>query len=119
MQHLEAFREYCLSLKGVSESTPFGPDALVFKVMNKMFALTGLDSSEFKVNLKCDPELALQLREQFDYVMPGYHQNKKHWNTIDFKRATTLQKEDWTLHSYQLVVASFTKAEHSVYLTID
>ncbi len=79
--NIEDFREFCMSKPGVTESTPFGPEVLVFKVMNKMFALTDLD--EFvSVNLKCDPEYAIELREKFDGIVPGYHMNKKHWNTI-------------------------------------
>ncbi|MBP6411210.1 MAG: MmcQ/YjbR family DNA-binding protein [Pseudarcicella sp.] len=111
MQHLEEFRDYCLSLKAVSESTPFGPDTLVFKVMNKMFALTGLESDDFKVNLKCNPEWAVQLRSESEYIQPGYHQNKKHWNTVDFKHIPEMQKKLLILHSYELVIATFTKAE--------
>ena len=79
--NIEEFRQYCLSKKGVTEEFPFGPDTLVFKVMGKMFALTNLDG-DFSINLKCDPDLAIDLREQYPAVLPGYHMNKKHWNTI-------------------------------------
>lgn len=109
--NIEVFREYCLLKKGVTEETPFGPDTLVFKVMGKMFALTGLDSEHFNVNLKCDPEKAIQLREEFSYVIPGYHMNKKYWNTVDFERANLQQKKDWIDHSYDLVVSGLPKKQ--------
>jgi predicted DNA-binding protein (MmcQ/YjbR family) len=81
---IETFRNYCLAKKGVTESFPFDEATLVFKVLNKMFALTGLDEADFKVNLKCNPEYAIALREQYDAIQPGWHMNKKHWNTVDF-----------------------------------
>ncbi|MCB0583599.1 MAG: MmcQ/YjbR family DNA-binding protein, partial [Phaeodactylibacter sp.] len=71
--NIEEFREYCLSKKGVEETFPFGEDTLVFKVMGKIFAITGLDSAEFAVNLKCDPDRAIELREQHPEVRPGWH----------------------------------------------
>ncbi|MEQ9006579.1 MAG: MmcQ/YjbR family DNA-binding protein, partial [Ekhidna sp.] len=75
-------RDYCLAKPGTTEHTPFGPDTLVFKVMGKMYALTGLDSFEF-INLKCDPEYAVELREKYDgSIRPGYHMNKKQWNSV-------------------------------------
>ncbi len=81
--NIEAFREYCLNKPGTTEETPFGPDTLVFKVMGKMYALTGIDTFEF-INLKCDPEYAIELREQYDgSIRPGYHMNKKQWNSVD------------------------------------
>lgn len=103
--HVEAFRDYCLSKPAVTESFPFGPDTLVFKVMDKMFALTTLDSDRFTVNLKCKPELAIEWREFFPEIRPGYHMNKRHWNTVDFDGLL----EDEFLRSmidlsYQLVV---------------
>ena len=102
--NIEEFRQYCLSKKGVTEEFPFGPDTLVFKVMGKMFALTNLDG-DFSINLKCDPDLAVELREQYPAVLPGYHMNKKHWNTIaiDGSLSNKLINE-WTDHSYNLVV---------------
>lgn len=82
--NIEEARECCLSMKGASESLPFGDDVLVFKVMDKMFAYMGLDSKdgEFWLNVKCDPERAIELREQYEGIRPGYHSNKKYWNTI-------------------------------------
>lgn len=82
--NIEEAREACLSIKGASESCPFGEDVLVFKVMDKMFAYMGLDSKdgEFWLNLKCEPERAIELREQYNGIIPGYHSNKKYWNSI-------------------------------------
>ena len=79
---IEQFRDYCLSKPDVEESLPFGDDILVFKVQGKMFCLTVLDSAAFTFNVKCNPEYAIELRERYNAVQPGYHMNKKHWNTI-------------------------------------
>ncbi len=108
---LETFRTHCLKKKGVTEETPFGPDTLVYKVKGKMFALTGIDDFT-SVNLKADPEDAIDLRERYDAVLPGYHMNKKHWNTvlIDGSIPDRLILE-WLENSYQLVVAGLTKKE--------
>lgn len=108
--NIEEFREYCLAKKGVEETFPFGEDTLVFKVMGKMFALTGLDSLVFTVNLKCDPDKTIELREQYPEIQPGYHMNKLHWNTVSFDG----ELDDRFLcelidHSYDLVVASLPK----------
>jgi predicted DNA-binding protein (MmcQ/YjbR family) len=109
--NIEEFREYCISKKGVIEETPFGPDTLVFKVLNKIFALTSLDTEYFRVSLKCDPDKAIELREEFDYIVPGYHLNKKHWNTVNGDVASTAQMKALTDHSFDMVVASFTKKQ--------
>ncbi len=108
--NIEVFRTYCLQKKAVTESFPFDETTLVFKVANKMFALTGLDAPEFSVNLKCDPERALDLREEFECVIPGYHMNKKLWNTVT-PQSCLPQSLFFELvdHSYDLVVASLTK----------
>lgn len=108
--NIEAFRDYCLSKKGVEETFPFGEETLVFKVMGKMFALTGLDNDLFTANLKCDPDRAVELRERYSQIYPGYHMNKKHWNTVEFENGL----EDGLLrdlidHSYDLVVAKMPK----------
>jgi len=109
--NIEQFRDYCLAKKGVTESFPFGEETLVFKVMGKIFALIGLEYSPAQANLKCDPERALQLREDFDgLVRPGYHMNKVHWNTVELER--NLPHElliELIDHSYNLVVKSLTK----------
>lgn len=81
--NIETLREYCLSKPDVEETLPFGPDTLVFKVKGKAFLLTGLESHPVQFNVKCDPDLAVELRERYpDTVLPGYHMNKKHWNTV-------------------------------------
>ena len=80
--NIEEIRDYALSLKNVSESFPFGDDTLVFKVDNKIFLLASLTSEVLQFNVKCNPEYAVELREQYSAILPGYHMNKKHWNTI-------------------------------------
>ena len=77
----EQIREYCIAKKGVTESFPFNEEVLVFKVLDKMFALISLSKPD-SINLKCDPERAIELREQYDDIIPGFHINKKHWNTV-------------------------------------
>jgi predicted DNA-binding protein (MmcQ/YjbR family) len=107
--NIETFRQLCLQKPGATEETPFGPDTLVFKVAGKMFALTDLDTFA-SVNLKCDPERALELREEHEGILPGYHMNKVHWNTVrtdgSVKDALVRELLD---HSYALVVASLPK----------
>lgn len=107
--NIEEYRTYCLSKKGVTEGFPFGGETLVFKVMGKMFALTDVDAFE-SVNLKCDPERAEELRALYGAVNPGYHMNKKHWNTIT-NNADVDDKLFYELidHSYQLVKNSLSK----------
>ena len=81
--NIEALREYCLAKADVEETLPFGPDTLVFKINNKVFLLASLDAQPLQFNVKCDPDLAIELREEYPTaVLPGYHMNKKHWNTI-------------------------------------
>ena len=107
---LAQFREYCLSKSRATESTPFGPDVLVFKVNGKMFALGALDEVPTTVNLKCDPDLALELRDRYEQVTPGYHMNKRHWNTIEIQGSipdTELRK--MIDHSYDLVAKGLPK----------
>jgi predicted DNA-binding protein (MmcQ/YjbR family) len=100
----ESFRAGCLEKPGATESTPFGPDNLVFKVGGKMFALLAIDEVPPRANLKCDPDLALDLRDRYDDVQPGYHMNKKHWNTVvlegEIPEAELRRMID---HSYDLV----------------
>ena len=104
--NIEQLREYCLSKRGTTESFPFDESTLVFKVGNKMFALTGLEG-EFSVNLKCDPEKAIGLRERYDFVLPGYHMSKKHWNTVLIDgRVSDSMLCEWIDHSYTLVLES-------------
>ena len=109
--NIEYLREYFLSKKGVSESFPFDETTLVFKVMGKMFLLTDTES-DFSINIKCDPEKAIDLRERFPSVQPGYHMNKKHWNTvyIDGSVDDELLLE-WIDDSYNLVAGTLPKAK--------
>lgn len=102
--NIETIRDYCLSKEDAEETLPFGPDVLVFKVNSKAFLLLPLDTDELRFNVKCNPELALELREQYASILPGYHMNKKHWNTIivDGTISSKLIKE-WIDHSYELV----------------
>jgi predicted DNA-binding protein (MmcQ/YjbR family) len=111
--NIESFREYCLSKPGVTEGFPFGGDTLVFKVMNKMFALTGIDSEVFTVNLKCHPEKAIELREMYHSVQPGYHMNKQHWNTVNFDSGELTLKQLTELidDSYNLVLEGLPKKD--------
>ena len=107
---LAQFREYCLSKPRATEGTPFGPDVLVFKVGGKMFALAALDDVPATVNLKCDPDLALDLRDRYDEVRPGYHMNKKHWNTLEIQGAIPyVELRKMIDHSYDLVAKSLPK----------
>ncbi len=101
--NLEAFRDYCLAKEGATEEFPFGADTLVFKVNGKMFALTDVENFD-SINLKCLPEEARELREQYEAVQPGYHMNKKHWNTVamDGSLPDRLVKA-WIDQSYTLV----------------
>lgn len=101
--NIEMIRDYCLSLEGTEECFPFDETTLVFKVAGKMFLLTDLEG-DLSVNLKCEPSLAIELRERFPSVRPGYHMNKTHWNTVILDGSvpdTTVF--DWIKHSYMLV----------------
>lgn len=109
IMNIETLREYCISKKGVTESFPFDENTLVFKVMNKMFALTNIEG-DLSVNLKCDPEKAIALREEYDAVLPGYHMNKKHWNTVKIDGSIPAGLiEAWIDDSYTLIVNTLTK----------
>ena len=101
-----------MSKKGAEETTPFGPDVLVYKVCNKVFAITSPDEFPTRVNLKCEPDKALQLRDEYESVIPGYHMTKQHWNTLilDDELSEILVKK-LVDHSYELVVAGLTKKE--------
>ena len=102
--NLESFRKYCLSKKGVTEDFPFGEDTICMKVAGRIFAITSYNVP-LSVNLKCDPERAVELREMYEEVQPGYHMNKKHWNTVNFEgRISDRELKLMTDHSYELVV---------------
>ncbi len=107
-----AIREYCIAKPEVTESFPFNDTALVFKVAGKMFALLDLSEDSRGLTLKCDPELALELREKFPEVTPAYHFNKQHWNGINLKgRISNNQITEWIDHSYNIVVESLPKSK--------
>ncbi len=102
--NIEELRAYCLSLPGAEEGFPFGPETLVFKINGKIFLLTGLDNTPLRFNVKCDPEKAIELREQYDCILPGYHMNKKYWNTVVIDgQLTRHQLEEFIKDSYNLV----------------
>ncbi|WPU94528.1 MmcQ/YjbR family DNA-binding protein [Mucilaginibacter sabulilitoris] len=107
--NIEELRDYCLQKPGATEGFPFGEDTLVFKVAGKMFLLTGLQSGN-SFNAKCDPERAADLRERYSEIQPGYHMNKKMWNTVymDGSLSSNLLRE-LIDHSYELVVQSLPK----------
>ncbi|CAN5152612.1 MmcQ/YjbR family DNA-binding protein [soil metagenome] len=110
---IEILREYCLAKKAATEGFPFGEDTLVFKVLNKIFLLVSLTSSPLQFNAKCDPDKAVELREQYGgVIMPGYHMNKTHWNTviIDGSLSMALLKE-MIDDSYNLIVKSLPKKD--------
>lgn len=102
--NVETLREYCISKKNVTESFPFGDDTLVFKTGGRIFALVNLEG-DLSINLKCNPALAIELRERYSSVIPGYHMNKKHWNTV-YLDGSVPDKEvfSWVDHSYDLVL---------------
>ncbi|MEI8086597.1 MAG: MmcQ/YjbR family DNA-binding protein [Paludibacter sp.] len=108
--NIEELREYCLSLKGATESLPFGDFALVLKVQGKMFALIPLENPETQITIKCDPERAITLREEYSAIVPAWHFNKKHWNTVIID---PMISHDFLCelirHSYELVVAKLPK----------
>lgn len=110
--NIESFREYCLSKPKATEGTPFGPDNIVFKVGGKMFALAALDEVPPATNLKCNPDLALELRDRYEQVRPGYHMNKKHWNTVVLDGVIPEREVRKMIdHSYDLVARSLPKAK--------
>ncbi|MGJ8657174.1 MAG: MmcQ/YjbR family DNA-binding protein [Akkermansiaceae bacterium] len=109
---LDQLIQQCMSYPEVEETSPFGPDTLVYKVCGKMFALTSPDSFPTAVNLKCDPDRALELRDEYDAVKPGYHMNKKHWNTVTLDGSVPSKLiEEMIVESLRLVVQSLKKAD--------
>ena len=110
--NVEEIRVYCIAKPDVEEGFPFGPETLVFKANGKIFLLMSLDEAPLQFNVKCNPERAVELREQHSCILPGYHMNKQHWNTIfiDGSVNDKLIKE-WINHSYDLVVKSLTKKQ--------
>ena len=112
--NIETLRDYCLSKRHVEETFPFGPETLVFKVMGKIFLLTGLDQPD-RFNVKCDPEKAVALREAYEEVQPGYHMNKTHWNTVSMNgRLNERLLQEMVDHSYDLIVKSLPKSKQEL-----
>ena len=110
----DSFREYCLTKAGATEGSPFGPDNIVFKVGGKMFALLGLEGVPARCNLKCEPDRALDLRDRYEQVTPGYHMNKKHWNTVELGTGIPDREVRKMIdHSYELVVQSLRRKERN------
>lgn len=110
--NIEEIRTYCLEKKGVSESFPFDESVLAFKVLDKMFALVNIDKRPWALNLKCDPEKAIEYREHYEEIQPGYHMSKKHWNTVNFEgRLENTLLKHLINHSYELVVSKMTKKQ--------
>lgn len=115
--NIEDYRAYCLAKPGTTESFPFDEHVLVFKVMNKMFALTLLkkwDEGDLSINLKCDPLKAQELRDRYpDDIFPGYHMSKKHWNTVIIEYGNLPEKiiKQLINHSYELVVSKLPKKD--------
>ena len=117
--HIESLYTYCTSKTGVTESFPFNDEVLVFKVMNKMFALVNVEKLPVRVNLKCNPSYALELRAQYEAVQPGYHMNKKHWNTVDVQSDLPDHEVRSLIdHSYDLVVKSLRKSDREALATM-
>lgn len=109
---IERLRDFCLSLPLVTECFPFDESTLVFKVEGRMFLFTGLEHPELRFNVKCDPDYALELRDRYAEVVPGFHCNKKYWNTVCV--TPTLQDDvvcGWVLHSYTEVVKKLNRTQ--------
>jgi predicted DNA-binding protein (MmcQ/YjbR family) len=112
---LEEFRMYCLSLPHATEDTPFGETILVFRIGNKIFAMTDIENFPFKCSLKCDPERSVELRERYEEIVPGWHLNKKHWITVE--PGSTLPESlirELVRHSYELVFASLKRKDREI-----
>ncbi len=110
--NIELIREYCLGKKGVTEEFPFDEDTLVLKVMGKMFLLASLEKIPLQINIKCSPEEVVELRERYEAVIPGYHMNKKHWNTVIIDNSIPPKNIfSWIDNSYNLVVSGLKKSE--------
>ncbi|MET9660599.1 MmcQ/YjbR family DNA-binding protein [Streptomyces sp. NPDC006510] len=107
----QQLRAFCLEFNASAEEFPFGPETSVFKVLGKMFALSALDGRPLTVNLKCDPDEAVRLREKYDAVVPGWHMNKRHWNTVTVSGVPDRVLRELVEDSYDLVVAGLPKAD--------
>lgn len=113
----EAIRNYCLSKQGAEEDYPFDEVTLVVKVAGKIFVLVFLDKIPLQINLKCDPEKAVELREKLDCVSPGWHMNKKYWNTITLNGNIQWSEiKEWIDHSYEEVIKKLSKSQKEKFL---
>jgi predicted DNA-binding protein (MmcQ/YjbR family) len=110
--NIESISEYCRKKKGVTEDFPFDEDTLAIRVLNKIFLLASLEKIPLQINLKCDPEYAVELREKYDSVQPGYHMNKSHWNTVMIDGTIpNSELKEMIDHSYEQVVKGLKKAD--------
>ena len=110
--NIEELREYCISKPHVEEAFPFDEETLVFKVGGKMFLLVDINGSPVHFNVKCDPERAIELREQYTFIIPGFHMNKKHWNTVTCEKGASKKLlKELIDHSYELVIQSLPKKD--------
>ena len=110
--NIEYLTSYCLSLEKTNHDFPFGPDVMVFKVLDKVFAITDLSQVPGRINLKCDPEEAIKLREAYpEQIIPGFHMNKKHWNTVYYENFQSDFVKELILNSYHLVIQKMTKKQ--------
>jgi predicted DNA-binding protein (MmcQ/YjbR family) len=107
----QELRAFCLEFNAAVEEFPFGPETSVFKVLGKLFALSALDAKPLKVNLKCDPDIAVRLRTDHPAISPGYHMNKRHWNTVTVGELPDRMVRELIEDSYDLVVAGLPRAE--------
>ncbi len=113
---IEQLREYCLSLDKATEDMPFGEDFLVFRIHNKIFALTNLNRVPMSVSLKCEPERAIALREEYpEHIVPGYHLNKKHWNTVQIEHVPDSLIKEMIKHSYNEVLKGVPKKQREAH----
>jgi len=110
--NIEQIHEYCLNKKGVTEEFPFDEDTLVLKVMGKIFLLASLEKIPLQINLKCNPEVAVELRDKYEAVIPGYHMNKQHWNTVIIDNSIPPKNIlSWIDNSYNLIVSGLKKSK--------
>lgn len=110
--NLLELKKYCMGKKGTTYDFPFDEKTLVFRVGGKIYALTNIVNKDLTVNLKSNPEIALDLRKEYTEVVPGYHMNKKHWNTVDFAKDIKRDKLLWMVdHSYDLVFSRLKKLD--------
>ncbi|MER5459577.1 MULTISPECIES: MmcQ/YjbR family DNA-binding protein [unclassified Streptomyces] len=107
----QELRAFCLEFNAAVEEFPFGPETSVFKVLGKLFALSSLAAEPLKVNLKCEPEIAVQLRADHEAIAPGYHMNKRHWNTVTVDELPDRMVRELIEDSYDLVVAGLPRAD--------